>query len=61
MAEKGKGRKIGCAAIVFALLAVWIVGGWYLWQAALKSPAKDKESLSIPFSFIPDDEDDEDS
>lgn len=65
MAKKGNARKIARAAIAVLLIAIWVIGGWYLWQAARKAPAKDKESLSIPFSFIPDeeeeDEEDEDS
>ena len=61
MAEKGTGKKLGCAALVIALAAIWLIGGWGLYKAALKTPPAEEDKISSPFSFIPDEDEDEDS
>lgn len=58
-ADKKLKGKTGCMFILVALTLIWLGGGWYLWKAAQNVPIPEKKEKFIPFSFIPDDEEEE--
>lgn len=45
-------KKGGCLVMVALLFTVWIVGGWFLWQGAMKAPQAPTMD-SAPFVLFP--------
>lgn len=61
MSDKKSGVSRGCLIAGALLFIIWLLGGCLLWRAALDAPRKDETKKYTPFSFIPDDEEEDES